>query len=101
MVIPVPETGVIGRVTSVQSTTIRVSLDVGAKGFTKAGPDGLNTVGVVNSYITVPAGAHRVVAIVAGVYISRRIEKHALSQEQAAIHAKLQLCLNLTGEVAA
>ncbi|WP_404840429.1 Rha family transcriptional regulator [Aeromonas media] len=31
----------------------------------------------------------------------RRIEKHALSQEQAAIHAKLQLCLNLTGEVAA
>lgn len=31
----------------------------------------------------------------------RRIEKHALSHEQAAIHAKLQLCLNLTGEVAA
>ena len=31
----------------------------------------------------------------------RRIEKHALSQERAAIHAKLQLCLNLTGEVAA
>ena len=30
----------------------------------------------------------------------RRIEKHALSQEQAAIHAKLQLCLNLTGEEA-
>ncbi len=31
----------------------------------------------------------------------RRVEKHALSQEQAAIHAKLQMCLNLTGEVAA
>lgn len=31
----------------------------------------------------------------------RRIEKHALSQEQATIHAKLQLCLDLTGEVAA
>ena len=31
----------------------------------------------------------------------RRIEKHALSHEQAVIHAKLQLCLNLTGEVAA
>ncbi|HDN9016700.1 TPA: Rha family transcriptional regulator [Aeromonas salmonicida] len=31
----------------------------------------------------------------------RRIEKHALNQEQAVIHAKLQLCLNLTGEVAA
>lgn len=31
----------------------------------------------------------------------RRIEKHALSHEQAAIHAKLQLCLNLIGEEAA
>lgn len=72
----VSEIGVIGRITSVQSTTIRVSLDVGAKGFTKAGPDGLHTVGVVNSYITAPAGAHRVVAIVTGVYISGRSEKH-------------------------
>lgn len=31
----------------------------------------------------------------------RRVEKHALSQEQAVIHAKLQLCLNLIGEEAA
>lgn len=31
----------------------------------------------------------------------RRIEKHALNQEQAAIYAKLQLCLNLIGEEAA
>ncbi|UWH29746.1 Rha family transcriptional regulator [Aeromonas veronii] len=31
----------------------------------------------------------------------RRIEKHALIQEQAAIYAKLQLCLNLIGEEAA
>lgn len=66
-----PEAGVIGRVTAVHSTTLRVSLDVGAKGFTKVGPDGLHTVGVVNSYITVPAGAHRVVGIVTGVNISR------------------------------
>lgn len=69
--------GVIGRVTSVQSTTLRVSLDVGAKGFTKVGPDGLHTVGVVNSYITVPAGAHRVVAIVTGVHISKYREKQS------------------------
>ncbi|WP_188540388.1 ATP-binding protein [Kocuria dechangensis] len=59
-----------------QSTTLRVSLEVGAKGFTKVGPDGLHTVGVVNSYITVPAGAHRVVAIVTGVSISRHVEKY-------------------------
>ena len=64
--------GVIGRVVDVRSTTIRVALDVGAKGFTKVGPDGLQTVGVVNSYITVPAGAHRVVGIVSSVYISGR-----------------------------
>jgi hypothetical protein len=58
------DTGVIGRVIDVRSTTIRVALDVGSTGFTKVGPDGLQTVGVVNSYITVPAGAHRVVGIV-------------------------------------
>lgn len=66
------EAGVIGRVVDVRSTTIRVALDVGSKGFTKVGPDGIQTVGVVNSYITVPAGAHRVVGIVSGVYISGR-----------------------------
>lgn len=33
--------------------------------------------------------------------VRRRIEKHALSQEQAAIHAKIQLCLDLIGEEAA
>ncbi|MCW4384179.1 DUF87 domain-containing protein [Salinibacterium sp. SYSU T00001] len=68
------EVGAIGRVTAVQSTTIRVSLEIGAKGFTKVGPDGLQTVGVVNSYITAPAGAHRVVAIVTGVSILSRHE---------------------------
>lgn len=68
------EAGVIGRVIDVRSTTIRVSLEVGAKGFTKVGPHGLQTVGVVNSYITVPAGAHRVVGIVTGVYISGHSE---------------------------
>lgn len=68
------DVGVIGRVIDVRSTTIRVALEVGAKGFTKVGPDGLQTVGVVNSYITVPAGAHRVVGIVTAVYISGREE---------------------------
>lgn len=65
------DVGVIGRVSSVQSTVIRVSLDIGSKGFTKVGPDGLQTVGVVNSYVTAPAGSHRVVAIVTGVSIVR------------------------------
>lgn len=66
------ETDVIGRVTSVQSTTLRVSLEVSSQGFTKAGPLGLQTVGVVNSYITVPAGTHRIVAIVTSISIAPR-----------------------------
>lgn len=82
------EVGVIGRVSAVQSTTIRVLLDVGAKGFTKVGPDGLQTVGVVNSYVTAPAGAHRVVAIVTGVSILSRSEprtgRHLLSEDDQA-----------------
>lgn len=84
------EAGVIGRVVDVRSTTIRVALDVGSKGFTKVGPDGLQTVGVVNSYITVPAGAHRVVGIVSGVYISGREEQKGkgplLSQDDTAAY---------------
>lgn len=84
------EAGVIGRVIDVRSTTIRVALDVGAKGFTKVGPDGLQTVGVVNSYVTVPAGAHRVVGIVNGVYIGGRQEPKGrtelLSQDDTATY---------------
>jgi energy-coupling factor transporter ATP-binding protein EcfA2 len=86
----VSEAGVIGRVIDVRSTTIRVALDVGAKGFTKVGPDGLQTVGVVNSYVTVPAGAHRVVGIVTGVYISGRQEPRGraelLTEDDAATY---------------
>lgn len=84
------DAGVIGRIIDVRSTTIRVALDVGAKGFTKVGPDGLQTVGVVNSYVTVPAGPHRVVGIVSGVYISGRGDPKAgtglLTQDDAATY---------------
>lgn len=82
------DAGIIGRVIDVRSTTIRVALDVGSKGFTKVGPDGLQTVGVVNSYITVPAGAHRVVGIVSGVYITghqdQKRDSALLSQDDVA-----------------
>lgn len=80
----------IGRVIDVRSTTLRVVLDVGSKGFTKVGPAGLQTVGVVNSYIVVPAGAHRVVGIVTGVYINGRNERRGreplLSQDDIATY---------------
>lgn len=84
------ETGIIGRVVDVRSTTIRVALDIGSRGFTKVGPDGVQTVGVVNSYITVPAGAHRVVGIVSSVHISGREDRKAqvplLSRDDAATY---------------
>ncbi|SBN95896.1 PF01935 domain protein [Propionibacterium freudenreichii] len=80
----------IGRVIDVRSTALRVALDVGSKGFTKVGPSGLQTVGVVNSYIVVPAGAHRVVGIVTGVYINGRNEPRGrgplLSQDDIATY---------------
>ena len=66
------EIGMIGHVIDVRTTSLRVALDLGSQGFTKVGPSGPQTVGVVNSYIVVPAGAHRVVGIVTGVYISGR-----------------------------
>lgn len=84
------EVGVIGRVIDVRSAAIRVALEVGATGFTKVGPDGLQTVGVVNSYITVPAGAHQVVGIVTGVYISGHSDSNRreslLSQDDRATY---------------
>lgn len=65
------EVGVVGRITAVMTSEIRVALDVASTGFTKVGPNGIQTVGVVNSYITAPAGAHRVVAIVTGVLVTQ------------------------------
>jgi uncharacterized protein len=65
------EVGVVGRIMSVMTNEIRVALDVASTGFTKVGPNGIQTVGVVNSYITAPAGAHRVVAIVTGVLVTQ------------------------------
>lgn len=65
------EVGIVGRITAVMTSEIRVALDVSSTGFTKVGPSGIQTVGVVNSYITAPAGAHRVVAIVTGVIVSQ------------------------------
>jgi len=84
------DVGVIGKIIAVQSTTVRVLLNIGSKGFTKVGPDGLQTVGAVNSYVTAPAGAHRVVAIVTGVSILDRREasngKGLLSQDDQATY---------------
>jgi DNA helicase HerA-like ATPase len=62
-------TGQIGRVVGVASTKVRIQLDAAATGLSKVGADGIATVGAVNSYVVMPAGAHRVVAIVTAVRI--------------------------------
>lgn len=61
--------GQIGRVVGVASTKLRIQLDPAATGLTKVSSDGISTVGAVNSYVVIPAGPHRVVAIVTAVRI--------------------------------
>lgn len=64
------EVGLIGHVTAVASNELRIRLNDSSSGLSKIGTDGVTTVGVVNSYVVVPAGPHRIVAIVTGVRIS-------------------------------
>lgn len=64
----------IGRVAGVESERLIVELDQAASGFVKAGSFGVLPVGAVNSYVTVAAGASRVVAVVTAVRILQ--ERH-------------------------
>lgn len=61
------ETHRIGQVAAVESERISVELDVSASGLVKAGTFGVLPIGAVNSYVTVSAGASRVVAVVTAV----------------------------------
>ena len=57
----------VGRVAAVESERLTVELDQAASGLVKAGSFGVLPVGAVNSYVTVTAGASRVVAVVTAV----------------------------------
>ena len=61
------ETLQIGQVAAVESERLTVELDRTASGLVKAGTYGVLPVGVVNSYVTVAAGADRVIALVTSV----------------------------------
>lgn len=88
-----PEPGLIGRVIGVSSSSLRIELDTAATGLSKIGGDGITTVGAVNSYVVVPAGPHRIVAIVTAVRIFRE------SRETAAgtVEAQYELDAVVTG----
>jgi DNA helicase HerA-like ATPase len=57
----------IGEVIAVDSEAITVRLDESAAGFVKASSAGLMAVGTINSYVVVPAGHFKIVAIVASI----------------------------------
>lgn len=57
----------IGSVAAVESERITVELDHNATGLVKAGTAGVLPIGMVNSYLTVPAGSSRIVAVVTAI----------------------------------
>jgi uncharacterized protein len=61
----------IGRVASVQSEKLVIELDPSTTGLVKAGISGVVPVGTINSYVTCPAGPHRLVAVITSIEIAR------------------------------
>jgi hypothetical protein len=57
----------IGWVAAVDTDRVTIQLDPGAAGFVRGGPQGLVAVGTLNSYLTIPAGAVRLVGVVTAV----------------------------------
>jgi DNA helicase HerA-like ATPase len=57
----------IGRVSSVDSDHLTIEFDPSITGLVKAGATGVVPVGSINSYLTVPAGPHRLVAVVTAI----------------------------------
>jgi DNA helicase HerA-like ATPase len=68
----------IGRVSSVDSERLTVELDPSTTGLVKAGITGVVPLGSINSYVTVPAGPHRLVAVVTAI---RMFEEGARDSE--------------------
>lgn len=57
----------IGSVAAVESERITVELDHNSTGLVKAGTAGILPIGMVNSYLTLPAGSSRIVAVVTAI----------------------------------
>lgn len=60
----------VGQVASVESERLVIELDATTTGLVKAGLSGVVPVGTINSYVTVPAGPHRIVGVITAIQIS-------------------------------
>jgi DNA helicase HerA-like ATPase len=65
----------IGRVAGVDSEKIQVELDPQAAGFVKAGPHGVAPVGLINSYIVIPAGYQKIIGVVTAIRMAPQPSK--------------------------
>jgi DNA helicase HerA-like ATPase len=88
----------IGRIASVDSNRIEIELDPESSGFVKAGSYGVLNVGAINSYVTVPAGTQRVVALVTAIRVREDIPRGA-GQYSANAIASRTLSASIIGRV--
>ena len=79
----------IGRVASVNSLRLEVELEVEGPGVVVGGASGVQTVGTINSYITIPAGTQRIIAVVTGVRILERTLSAPASSSRLTVTIKL------------
>ena len=67
------QTNAIGWVSSVDSERITIELDPSLIGLVRAGPSGILPIGSINSYVTLQAGPHRVLAVITGLKVSEQL----------------------------
>lgn len=81
----------IGLVASVESERLLVDLDPRATGLVKAGAAGVIPIGSINSYITVVAGHHRIVAVVTGIKLfEEKVLGRDIYEASSAVHRQLE-----------
>lgn len=70
----------IGTVAAVESEQVLIELDPSTRGLVKAGSLGVVPVGSINSYVTMPAGAQRILAVVTAI---KMFPEHGASAREA------------------
>ncbi|MFZ5633680.1 MAG: ATP-binding protein [Bacillota bacterium] len=67
----------IGRVVAVDTAQVTIELNKDLRAFTRSTYEGVQEVGRINSYVIIPVGAHRLVAILTRVMIAEEAEIRA------------------------
>jgi hypothetical protein len=67
----------VGRVVAVDTAQVTVELNRDLRALTRSTPEGVQEVGRINSYVIMPVGAHRLVAMVTRVVIAEEAEVKA------------------------